>query len=81
MGQIDWVVVHTLEELIDSQNKFREGVRDGLLVPLWVNGTLPYFVYRFAYEQGMGRAGVVLDPQLLEEIFIAEQRAFVARLN
>lgn len=81
MGSIDWIAVHTLKELIDSQDKFRRGVKDGQLVPLWVTETLPYFAYRFAYEQGMGRVGLVLDDELLEEIFIAEQRAFVARLN
>lgn len=82
MGNIDWVVVHTLEELLDSQDKFRQGVLDGGLVPLWLTETMSYFAYQYPYEQRMlGGHNIVMTLEEMEDVFIAEQRAFQAQWN
>ena len=77
MGHVDFVPCKTIQELSDLHDKYRRGVEDGFLIPLWLWDTKPFFAYAGSYQG----EGVVLDEELLEEMFEADKASFQGRWN
>lgn len=80
MARHDLIPVWTLEELIAAQEQYRRGVADGSLIPLMAHSTQTFFAYAESFDPSQGPA-MVLNEKLLDELFVAEQRAFNSRLN